>query len=200
MTIAASWTSATAAPRGTPRRSSAAAGRESADATRTAMKTRMRTCSSWTRMRRPATASAARINPSAIGFARSNVDSPRRRSRRLRVCDVCCRGLTSWASVCGGAGPPAHVGIYAVAPVRVLGSRFMMRSPPIATTSSVMPLTSENAAIRASRTSAPSPGFANITRPNRIGDEPAQGHQHGVAAWDWKPEGARMAITPNAIA
>ena len=84
--------------------------------------------------------------------------------------------------------------------VGVVNARFMMRPPLIATTSSVTPLTSENAAISASRTSAPSPGFANITRPNRTETSPLRDSSTASPAAIGSQKAPTMAITPNAIA
>ena len=101
----------------------------------------------------------------------------------------------------GGCGPPHALGrIYAVAPVGVVDVRFMMRPPPIATMSSVTPLTSENAAIRASRTSAPSPGFTNITRPNRMETSPLRDSSKASPPSTGSQKAPAMAITPTAIA
>ena len=73
--------------------------------------------------------------------------------------------------------------------MRRLGSRLRLRgrwrsvffafrsssfSPPIATTSSLTPVTSANAAISASTASAPAPGFAKITIPNTIDTRPVR--------------------------
>src|SRR4249919_568344 len=76
----------------------------------------------------------------------------------------------------------------------------MMRAPPIATTSSVMPFTSEKAAISASRTSAPSPGFTNITSPNRIETSPLRDSRTASSPSIGSQNVLPIAMTPNVMA